>query len=442
MRTAVGRCAWWAAGLAALLAAGAASAGELWTENAAEAMAQAAREKKDLLMDFTGSDWCGWCKKLEAEVFGQPAFQAEAPKHFVFLKLDFPHQRPLSAETKQQNADLQAKYGVRGYPTIILADATGKQYAKTGYKAGGADAYLKHLDELRRNRPTPAEEPAVLPVAPSPTGGLWTENAVEAMAQAAKEKKDLLMDFTGSDWCGWCKKLDAEVFSQPAFQAEAAKRFVCLKLDFPHERPLSVETKKQNAEWARRFSINAYPTIVLADATGKPYAKTGYQAGGADAYLKQLDQLLKARQRRDRALAVAQKAGLERAKALDAALSALDPSLVGAYADEVEEIVRLDPENKMGVKAKYEAMSLMNRFDAAVRERRLQEAIALADQALKCVGATGEAAQDILFKKGEVLNRTQDKAGAKQALQDALQAAPNSPKAAKIRSILEKAFKE
>jgi len=79
-------------------------AGELWTENAKEAMAQAAKEKKDLLIDFTGSDWCGVCVMLDKEVFSQPAFADEAPKHFVLLKLDFPRAKPQSPELQKQNA--------------------------------------------------------------------------------------------------------------------------------------------------------------------------------------------------------------------------------------------------------------------------------------------------------------------------------------------------
>jgi len=136
-----------------LLATGVACAGELWTENAKEAMEQAAKEKKDLLIDFTGSDWCGWCMKLEREVFSQLAFQTEAPKFFVFLKLDFPQNRLLPAEIKKQNTEWQAKCAVKGFPTIILADAEGTPYAKTGYRPGGPKAYLKHLAELRQNRP-------------------------------------------------------------------------------------------------------------------------------------------------------------------------------------------------------------------------------------------------------------------------------------------------
>ena len=168
METTTGQRASWVLAVVGILAAGVASAGELWTDNAQEAMAQAAKDKKDLLIDFTGSDWCGWCIKLDQEVFSQPAFQAEAPKRFVLLKLDFPRSRQLPEETKKQNAEWGEKFAIKGYPTIVLADAEGKAYAKTGYRPGGPRAYLKHLAELCQNRPKREEASPEPPKDPKP----------------------------------------------------------------------------------------------------------------------------------------------------------------------------------------------------------------------------------------------------------------------------------
>ena len=192
---------------------------------------------------------------------------------------------------------------------------------------------------------------AAIIAVPAAAAELWTEDAQAAMAQAAKEKKDILIDFTGSDWCGWCVKLDKEVFSQDAFITEASKHFVFLKLDYPHNRPLSDETKKQNAEWLKKCAVQGFPTIILADAAGKPYAQTGYLEGGPEAYLKNLDALRKNRVARDEALAKAAAAkGVEKAKLLDAALSAMNPDLVvGCYGDLVDEIIKLDAAGKAGL---------------------------------------------------------------------------------------------
>ena len=126
------------------------AAGDLWVTDFEKAKATAAAEGKDLLIDFTGSDWCGWCIKLRKEVFDLDAFKTAGPKNFVLVELDFPQNKSkLSKETQEQNAKLQTQFGIQGFPSIVLADAQGRPYAQTGYQAGGPDKYLPHLDELR-----------------------------------------------------------------------------------------------------------------------------------------------------------------------------------------------------------------------------------------------------------------------------------------------------
>lgn len=286
---------------------------------------------------------------------------------------------------------------------------------------------------------------ALAAVSAQAAGGLaWTEDAAKAMATAAREGKDLLINFTGSDWCGWCIRLDKEVFAQAAFVAEAPKSFVFLKLDFPRQRPMPEAVKKQNAEWQARFRITGYPTIILADASGKPYARTGYQAGGPEKYLESLAALRKVRTTRDEAFEKAKAAeGIEKAKLLDAALSGIEAQLVlGNYADVMAEIVKLDPANEAGLKNKYGALAALPAIEAAANGKNPDEALALADDALKTYGATGSVAQDILFLKSLVLYRKGDKAGAKAGLEAALAAAPAGPKAQQIKAILDRAFKD
>ena len=265
---------------------------------------------------------------------------------------------------------------------------------------------------------------------------LWTENADEAMKAAAKEKKDLFIDFTGSDWCGWCTRLDKEVFSQKAFVDEAPKHFVFLKLDFPRRRKLSEAIKKQNAEWKSRMPVRGYPTIVLADAAGKPYATTGYRRGGPEPYLEHLAELRAIKPKRDELLAKAAGAeGIEKAKALDAALSVLAANIVQAsYGDVMDEIVKLDADNKAGLKAKYGAIALVGKMSAAMSRRDFDGAIKLADEALKTLGDEGQQAQDVLFQKSMALYNKKDKKGAKAALEAALKAAPEGSNGARITS--------
>jgi len=122
-----------------------------WVRDVARAKEQAKREKKDLFIDFTGSDWCGWCIRLDREVFQTPAFLAAAKDKFVFLYLDFPNGDEAKSKVVDEklNESLREKYGVQGFPSILLCDADGNPYARTGYQPGGPEKYLGHLEELR-----------------------------------------------------------------------------------------------------------------------------------------------------------------------------------------------------------------------------------------------------------------------------------------------------
>ena len=120
-----------------------------WIEDYDLALQQANDQDKVVLINFTGSDWCGWCKKLVKEVFSQPEFAKYASENLVLLKLDFPTTfKKLPQDVQMNRIELQEKYKVEGYPTILLTDAQGDVIAKTGYQQGGASEYVKHLEGL------------------------------------------------------------------------------------------------------------------------------------------------------------------------------------------------------------------------------------------------------------------------------------------------------
>ncbi len=131
----------------ALLEAGAA---ELkWSTDLPKALAKAKAENKLVLMDFTGSDWCPWCIKLNKEVFSQPAFVEYAEKNIVPVEIDFPRKKEQSAELKKANAKLQEKYGIQGYPTVIVLNGAGKKVGELGYQPGGPKPFIAALDKLK-----------------------------------------------------------------------------------------------------------------------------------------------------------------------------------------------------------------------------------------------------------------------------------------------------
>lgn len=131
-----------------LVAANAADAN--WQTDLPKAQAQAAKEKKMVLLDFTGSDWCGWCIKLNKEVFSQPAFIDYAKTNLVLVEVDFPTKKKLSAEQTKANDALAKKYNIQGYPTIIVLDGQGKKVGELGYQPGGPKAFVASLEKLKK----------------------------------------------------------------------------------------------------------------------------------------------------------------------------------------------------------------------------------------------------------------------------------------------------
>ena len=127
---------------------------DIWMTDFAAAKAKAKAENKDLLVDFTGSDWCGWCIKLDNEVFGKEEFKNEAPKSFVLVKLDFPQDTSaMSKELIAQNAALQVRFSIGGFPTILLMDADTNVFDSIGYQEGGPGPYNAALAErLEKSR--------------------------------------------------------------------------------------------------------------------------------------------------------------------------------------------------------------------------------------------------------------------------------------------------
>ncbi|HEY5080247.1 MAG TPA: thioredoxin family protein [Opitutaceae bacterium] len=128
--------------LASVALCGSARAAE-WTEDYSAALARAKRENKLVLLDFTGSDWCSWCRKTDAEVFSTDKFQKFADKRLILVKVDFPRHTQLPFDLRLQNGDLKAKYAIQGYPTLIVLDPQERIVVRQdGYDEGGPEAFI------------------------------------------------------------------------------------------------------------------------------------------------------------------------------------------------------------------------------------------------------------------------------------------------------------
>ena len=114
-----------------------------WTEDYPAALARAKQEHKLLLLDFTGSDWCIWCKRLGAEILDTPKFKDFADQKLVLVTVDFPNAKEQSDALKAQNKGLSGKYAVEGYPTLVVLDPDVKVvFKQEGYLEGGPDALI------------------------------------------------------------------------------------------------------------------------------------------------------------------------------------------------------------------------------------------------------------------------------------------------------------
>ena len=137
----------------------------------------------------------------------------------------------------------------------------------------------------------PADEGAAQPSSAGQASEL-SQNTVlsAALNQARSENKLVLLDFTGSDWCGWCIKFNKDVLSTDKFAGYAKSKLVLVTLDFPSHKKQDAALKQANQELRKRFGVNGFPTFVLLNSAGKELGRqTGYLRGGPDAFIAKLD---------------------------------------------------------------------------------------------------------------------------------------------------------
>ena len=252
-------------------------------------------------------------------------------------------------------------------------------------------------------------------------GDGWSTDWKAALAQAKAENKDILINFSGKDWCGWCIRLDREVFSKDEFKNEAPKHFVLFLADFLRKRENVVKqdpkVRAQTMQLIQEFAVQGFPSVFLLDSQGRPYAKTGYQRGGPEKYMAHLLEIQKSKTERDELLVKAGGAtGLEKAKLLKSALDTVkDYPIYPFYASLAEEILKNDPDDSLGVKdtfadarKKYEDGLFMRKLMAPLREAGTNpEAdytalFAVVDGLAKEVASEPEKLQNVLVVRAQL----------------------------------------
>ena len=123
-----------------------------WLTDYEAAKAKAKSDNKLVLLEFTGSDWCGYCKRMQAEIFSKPQFQDYAAKNLILVELDFPRAKPQSDIVRKQNMQLANEYNIEGFPTTIVLSPDGKRVANFfGYIEGGPEPLIAALEKLRKS---------------------------------------------------------------------------------------------------------------------------------------------------------------------------------------------------------------------------------------------------------------------------------------------------
>lgn len=203
-----------------------------WVADFDEGVRLAKEQGKDLFVDFTGSDWCGWCIRLDKEVFAHEEWVKAATAEYVLVKLDYPRGDEAKAKVPnpERNQELVGEYGIQGYPTILMMTVDGEVFGRTGYQAGGPEKYIAHMAELR-------------------TKGMADLEAVGALLSALEQAKP------GEAWAEAWRKVAAHLTTAGSDSAGAKGCIAAVKsvLDL-------------DEEWAQALKEEALNTLIEAGA--------------------------------------------------------------------------------------------------------------------------------------------------------------------------------
>jgi hypothetical protein len=235
----------------------------------------------------------------------------------------------------------------------------------------------------------------------------WLTDFDDAKRLAAKNGKDILVAFVSMDSSVWSRRLDTGVFASPAFAAAIAPSFVCVILEFPRTYSLPSAEQKKNEQLRRAWAISTFPTLFLADKTGRPYAVTGFRDSDAAGYALHLNALRDIRSRRDINLAAAARAATdsERATLMAQALEGLDENiLIRHYRAELATLRKIDPQDSTGLLVKTEFMPKLRHLGDVVtrlirQKKDFNGALEVIDKFVLRYAPTGEHLQRTLFLK-------------------------------------------
>jgi serine/threonine protein kinase/Flp pilus assembly protein TadD/thioredoxin-related protein len=256
----------------------------------------------------------------------------------------------------------------------------------------------------------------------------WHEDFDAARLQAARQKKDLFVYFTGSDWCSWCLLVRREVLGKQAFIDYTPKHFILVELDFPHYKS-PPKNYDRNTELLSKWGLVGFPSLILADAQGRPYANLREGKvkvpDEAAAYVKLMAAELENRSKRDECFArAAQAQALDRARYLDQALSLVPADFIATgYGDTVNEILNLDSADAAGLRSKYLPYAVNKRRVDVLAAKNKQDwngTIVQIDKIIEELKPTGKVGADMWLERAKAHEGLGQKAEAEADLDKAL----------------------
>ncbi len=247
-----------------------------WSQDLKTAQSTAAQTGKDLLIYFSGPQGCQTCQQLEKQVLHTQAFLSVVQKDYVLVQIQAVDPNNDPADHLAVIKTFESQYGLKGAPTVFLADKDDHPYGKIDTPADNVSDFLDRLAFERRNKPL------------VDVGSTWIQDFETAKAKAAAQNKHLLLLFTGSDWCPYCITMEKQILGKPEFLKAIQKDFVLTKFDFPRYKKLPQNIQQQNErvqeDFAQHYGFQGYPTIYLALPDGTPYAQAGSANVAPKAY--------------------------------------------------------------------------------------------------------------------------------------------------------------
>ncbi len=278
-------------------------------------------------------------------------------------------------------------------------------------------------------------------------------NLDEALARASAEKRDVFVDFTGTDWCKACIHLRTQIVDSDAFEAAFGEKYVLVSVDFPRTPALVAQIpddeKRRRESLLTSYRIAGLPGVVLMDEKGMPYEIINGTRRTPEEYIALVNAGLQKRAARDAAFAkAASLSGMERAKALAEGLNVLPTVCRDKYLAEIDFINEADADNTLGykglgsataarLKQAEELRDLLSTFRGKLKREELLDSVAKLDAFLAKPNLDSEVLQEALSAKGDSYALMGEFVKMYECYKAALEAAPESRASNRIRGNVE-----